>query len=63
MDGVLGTGGNADAVEVTLVGVDNGFAVDQPDRVQRANLDAFTRPAAELEVDQKLSHGDILSAA
>ena len=59
MNGVLGTGGNADAIEVALVGVDDGFAIHQSDRIQRADLDAFTRPAAEFGVDEKLSHGEI----
>jgi hypothetical protein len=63
MNGVLGTGDDADAVEVALVGIDDGLAVHQLDGIQRTDLDAFTRPAAELGVDQKLGHGENLSAA
>jgi hypothetical protein len=56
IDGLVRTGRNADAVQITFISIDDGNPLDNHDRIHRTDLDALTGRTTFILIDQKL-HG------
>ena len=60
IDRIVRAGGNAQAIEITPLMVDNGSAINQMQRTVRTNLDTLTGTTAFFQIDQN-SHWDPLN--